>query len=72
MRWPLTPSQKSVRMEEVSKLLGHESIRTTEKHYAKWIKGRQNLLDALVADAWRGAETREKASARRERGISRS
>ncbi len=31
---------KGVPMEEVSKLLGHESIRTTEKHYAKWVKGR--------------------------------
>jgi integrase/recombinase XerD len=27
---------KGVPLEEVSKLLGHESIKTTEQHYAKW------------------------------------
>jgi integrase/recombinase XerD len=47
--------QKGVPMEEVSKLLGHESIRTTEKHYAKWVKGRQDRLDALVTGAWASA-----------------
>lgn len=44
--------EKGVPMEEVSKLLGHESIRTTEKHYAKWVKGRQDRLDALVTGTW--------------------
>lgn len=43
---------KGVPLEEVSKLLGHESIRTTEKHYAKWIKGRQDRLDTLVMGTW--------------------
>lgn len=43
---------KGVPMEEVSKLLGHESIRTTERHYAKWAQGRQNRLDALVMSTW--------------------
>ncbi len=32
--------QKGVPLEEVSKLLGHESIKTTEKSYAAWCKGR--------------------------------
>ena len=45
--------QKGVPMEEVSKLLGHESIKTTEKHYAKWVKGRQDRLDSLVVGTWR-------------------
>jgi integrase/recombinase XerD len=36
----------------VSKLLGHESIRTTEKHYAKWVKSRQDRLDSLVTATW--------------------
>jgi integrase len=40
--------EKGVPMEEVSKLLGHSSIKTTEKHYAKWSKGRQDRLDTLV------------------------
>jgi integrase/recombinase XerD len=44
--------QKGVPMEEVSKLLGHESIKTTEKHYAKWVKGRQDRLDSLVMGTW--------------------
>lgn len=44
--------QKGVPMEEVSKLLGHESIRTTEKSYAKWVKGRQDRLDSLVVGTW--------------------
>ena len=33
--------ENGVPMEEVSKLLGHESIKTTERHYAKWVKGRK-------------------------------
>jgi len=44
--------EKGVPLEEVSKLLGHESIKTTEKHYSKWMKGRQDGLDNLVTDAW--------------------
>jgi integrase/recombinase XerD len=45
--------QKGVPLEEVSKLLGHESIKTTEKSYAKWVKGRQDCLDALVSATWK-------------------
>jgi integrase len=44
--------QKGVPMEEVSKLLGHTSIKTTEKHYAKWVQGRQDRLDSLVTGTW--------------------
>jgi site-specific recombinase XerD len=44
--------KKGVPMEEVSKLLGHESIRTTERSYAKWVKGRQDRLDSLVIGTW--------------------
>ena len=47
--------EKGVPLEEVSKLLGHESIRTTEKHYAKWVKGRQDRLIALVTGTWAAA-----------------
>ena len=45
--------EKGVPLEEVSKLLGHESIKTTERHYAKWVKGRQDRLDALVTATWK-------------------
>jgi site-specific recombinase XerD len=44
--------EKGVPMEEVSRLLGHKSIRTTEKHYAKWSKGRQDRVDSLVTGTW--------------------
>ena len=44
--------EKGVPLEEVSKLLGHTSIRTTEKHYAPWVKARQTRLDALVSATW--------------------
>jgi integrase/recombinase XerD len=44
--------EKGVPLEEVSKLLGHESIKTTERHYSKWMKGRQDRLDSLVVGTW--------------------
>ncbi len=44
--------EKGVPLEEVSKLLGHESIKTTERHYSKWVKGRQDRLDNLVTATW--------------------
>jgi integrase/recombinase XerD len=44
--------EKGVPLEEVSKLLGHESIRTTERHYSKWVQGRQDRLDNLVTSTW--------------------
>lgn len=44
--------EKGVPLEEVSKLLGHESIKTTERHYSKWMQGRQDRLDSLVTATW--------------------
>jgi integrase/recombinase XerD len=44
---------KGVPMEEVSKMLGHESITTTERHYAQWAKGRQDRVDELVTATWK-------------------
>lgn len=41
-------------LEEVSKLLGHASIKTTEKHYAPWVKARHDRLDELVMGTWKG------------------
>jgi len=31
---------------------GHESIKTTEKSYAKWFQARQDRLDTLVIESW--------------------
>jgi site-specific recombinase XerD len=44
--------QKGVPLEEVSKLLGHGSIKTTEKSYSAWVKGRQDRLNSLVVGTW--------------------
>lgn len=43
---------KGVPLETVSILLGHSSVRITEKHYAPWVKERQGLLEAAVMKAW--------------------
>ncbi len=53
--------QKGVPMEEVSKLLGHTSIKTTEKHYAPWVTARQDRLDSLVVGTFAKAKHGEKA-----------
>jgi integrase len=37
----------------VSLLLGHKTIRTTEKYYSAWVKERQQMLEAEVKDAWK-------------------
>jgi integrase/recombinase XerD len=44
--------EKGVPLEEVSKLLGHKSIKTTEESYAPWVKARQDRLDSLVVGTW--------------------
>ena len=38
-------------VENVSRLLGHTSIKTTEQFYSPWIKTRQDALDSAVAAA---------------------
>lgn len=43
---------KGVPLDVVSKLLGHTSIKTTEKHYAPWVKSRQNALESAVMAVW--------------------
>ena len=37
-----------VSLENVSTLLGHQSVRVTEKHYSPWVKTRQEALDEAV------------------------
>lgn len=44
--------EKGIPLEEVSKLLGHTSIKTTEKSYAPWVKSRQERLDKLVMETF--------------------
>lgn len=41
-----------VPIERVSVLLGHSSVKITEKHYAPWVRSRQEQLEADVAKSW--------------------
>jgi integrase len=41
--------EKGVPIDQVSTLLGHTSVNTTEKYYAPWVRSRQKLLDEAVA-----------------------
>jgi integrase/recombinase XerD len=43
---------KGVSIEIVSKLLGHSSIKVTERHYAPWVKARQEQLETEVRRIW--------------------
>jgi integrase len=44
--------EKGVPLQEVSILLGHRSIKTTEKHYAPWTRSRQDALEVAVKKTW--------------------
>jgi len=37
-------------------LLGHSSVRTTEKHYAPFVSARMEKLDDFVKGTWSGRE----------------
>ena len=41
-----------VPMERVSILLGHKSVKITERHYSPWVRARQEQLEADVAKSW--------------------
>ena len=43
--------EKGVSLETVSVLLGHQSVKITQKHYAPWVKTRQDALDKEVSRA---------------------
>ena len=47
--------EKGVAIESVSMLLGHQNITVTQKHYAPWIKSRQDELEAAVKKSWQSA-----------------
>jgi integrase len=44
--------QAGVPMDRVSVLLGHSSIKVTEKHYSPWVRARQEQLEADVRRTW--------------------
>jgi integrase/recombinase XerD len=39
-------------MERVSVLLGHTSIKVTEKYYSPWVRARLEQLEADVRQSW--------------------
>jgi site-specific recombinase XerD len=41
-----------VPLERVSMLLGHQSVRITEKHYSPWVAARQEQLESDVRRTW--------------------
>jgi integrase/recombinase XerD len=42
-----------VPIERVSILLGHQSVRITEKHYSPWVRARQEQLESDLENAWK-------------------
>ena len=42
-----------VPLERVSVLLGHSSLKITERHYAPWVRERQEQMEADVRRAWK-------------------
>jgi integrase len=42
-----------VPMERVSILLGHSSVKITERHYAPWVRARQEQLESDLVRAWK-------------------
>ena len=44
--------QANVPIERVSVLLGHSSIKVTEKYYSPWVRARQEQLEADVRRSW--------------------
>ena len=47
---------KGVELSNVSVLLGHASIKITERHYAPWVRARQRQLEDDVRRTWGAAD----------------
>ncbi len=43
-------------LEDVSRLLGHSSVKVTETYYAKWVSSRKLRLERLVAESFMDAQ----------------
>jgi len=41
-----------VPIKRVSILLGHQSVRITERHYTPWVRSRKEQLEADLTNAW--------------------
>ncbi|MDE3186563.1 MAG: tyrosine-type recombinase/integrase [Acidobacteriota bacterium] len=49
-----------VPIDQVSTLLGHSSVKITERHYAPFVKARQLQLQASVREAWKVGDFSDK------------
>ena len=41
-----------MRLDEVSMILGHSSVKITERHYMPWVRARQTSLNQSVVQSW--------------------
>jgi integrase/recombinase XerD len=46
----------AVPLERVSVLLGHQSVRVTERHYSPWVQERQDQIESDVRRTWQEPE----------------
>ena len=53
--------KQGVSLETVSMLLGHASIKVTEKHYRPWVKTLQDKLEAEAMKGWPSAAAATKS-----------
>jgi integrase/recombinase XerD len=58
-----------VPLDQVSLLLGHSSVKITERHYAPFCKARQEQLAAAVKLAWKKEEKKKPRSTKRTRVV---
>jgi len=53
---------QGVDLQDVSNLLGHSSTKVTEKHYAPWVKARQERLEFAIMKMWSSPDGLETAA----------
>ena len=63
--------ENAVPLERVAKILGHKSVRVTERSYGPWVRALQETLEADVAGVWEGRKDRPKLALGRHRQDSR-
>lgn len=61
-----------VPIDQVSILLGHASVKITEKHYSPWVKARQVQLQQSVRNAWPVVAPKPAISANKRRRLRRN
>ena len=52
--------ENGVPLERVAKILGHKSVRVTERSYGPWVRALQDTLEADVTRVWEARKDRPK------------